>query len=94
MLSNGPISFKVGIQRLTAQFTVEAELVAAALIMKEAVFCSNVMLELCFKKGFGSVPIYIDSTSALHVTGNRTYNPSREVHRAEVLPCVEVSGGW
>ena len=33
------------------------------------------MLELGFKEGFGSVPLYIDSTTALHVTGNRTYNP-------------------
>ena len=38
MLSNGPISFKVGIQELTAQPTMEAELVAAAFTMKEAVF--------------------------------------------------------
>ena len=36
------------------------------------------MLELGFKKvkeGFGSVPPYIDNTSALHVAGNRTYSP-------------------
>ena len=76
MLSNGPISFKVGIQGLTAQSTMEAELVASALTMKEAVFCSNMMLELGFKEGFGSVPLYIDNTSSvLHVVGNRTYNP-------------------
>ena len=41
MLSNAPISFKVGLQGLTAQSTMEAELVAAALAMKEAVFSSN-----------------------------------------------------
>ena len=75
MLSNGPISFKVGIQGLTAQSIMEAELVAAALTMKEAVFCSNMMLELGFKEGFGSVPLYIDNTSARHVAGNRTYGP-------------------
>ena len=56
MLSNGPISFKVGIQGLTAQSTIEADLVAVALTMKESVFCSNMMLELGFKEGFGSVP--------------------------------------
>ena len=43
--------------------------------MKEAVFCSNMMLELGFKEGFGSVPLYIDNTSAFHVAGNRTYSP-------------------
>ena len=75
MLSNGPISFNVGIQGLTAQLTMEAELVAAALTMKEAVFCSNMMLELGFKEGFGSVPLYIDNTSAFPLAGNRTYSP-------------------
>ena len=43
--------------------------------MKEAVFCSNIMLELGFKEGFGSVPLYIENTSALHVAGNLTYSP-------------------
>ena len=74
MLANALISFKVGLQGLTAQSTMEAELVAAALIM-EAVFCSNMMLELGLDKSFGSVPLYIDNTSALHVAGNRTYSP-------------------
>ena len=45
MVANAPISFKVGLQGLTAQPTMEAELVAAAPAMKEeAVFCSNIML--------------------------------------------------
>ena len=74
MLSNGPISFKVGIQGLTAQSTMEAKLVAAALTMKEAVFCSKMMLELDFRKGFDSVPLNIDNTSALHVASSRTYS--------------------
>ena len=43
--------------------------------MKEAVFCSNMMLELGFNEGFGSVSLLIDTTSALHVAGNRTYSP-------------------
>ena len=75
MISNGPTSFKVGIQGFTTQSTMEAELVAAALTIKEATFCSTMMLELGFKKGFGSVPLYIDNTPALHVAGNRTYSP-------------------
>ena len=72
MLPTTPISFKVGLQGLTAQSTMNAELVAVALTMKKAMFCSNTILELDF---FGSVPLYIDSTSALHVAGNRTYSP-------------------
>ena len=40
---NAPVSFKVGLQGLTAQSTMEAELVVAALAMKEAVFFSNMM---------------------------------------------------
>ena len=45
-LSDCPVSFKVGLQGLTEQSTMEAELVAAALTMKETVFCSNMMKEL------------------------------------------------
>ena len=75
MLTNAPISLQVGLQGLTAQSTMEAELVAAALAMKEAVFCSNMVLELGFGESFGSVLLYIDNTSALHVAGNRTYSP-------------------
>ena len=58
-------------QGLTAQSTMEAELVAASLAMKEAVFCSNMMKELGFGTRFDSVlvPLYIDNTSALHVAG-------------------------
>ena len=70
MLSNGPTSFEVDIQGLTAQSTMEVELVAAALTMKESIVCSNMMLEL----GFDSVPLDIDNTSALNVAGNRTYS--------------------
>ena len=74
-LSDGPVSFKVGLQGLTAQSTMEAELVAAALTMKETVFCSNMMKELGFGMRFDNVPVYIDSTSTLHVAGNQTYSP-------------------
>ena len=38
-LANGLISLKVGLQGLAAQLIMEAELVAAVLTMKEAVFC-------------------------------------------------------
>ena len=49
------------------------EAVLVAMIMKEAAFFSNMMLELGFDESFGSVPLYIDNTSPLHVAGNRTY---------------------
>ena len=56
-LANTPIIFKVGLQGLTAQSTMEEEVVGAALtIKKEAVFCSNIMLELGFDESSGSVP--------------------------------------
>ena len=72
----GPGSFKVGMQGLTAQSTMEAELVAAALATREAVFFQNMMTELGFKEEFNCVPLHIDNTSALHVAQNQT-NSSR-----------------
>ena len=58
----------MGLQGMTVHSTMEAELVAAALAMKEAVFCPNVMKELGFGTRFDSVPLYINSTSALRVS--------------------------
>ena len=58
-LSDGPVSLKVGLQGLTAQSTMEAELVAAALTMKEIAFCSNMMKEL----GFGTASTMYRCTS-------------------------------
>ena len=81
-LSNAPIIFKVGLQGLTAQSTMEAEFAVAALIIKEgAAFFPNMMLELDFDKSFDSVPLHIDNTSALHIADNRT-NISRAKHIA------------
>ena len=75
-LTDAPTIFKVGLQGLTAQSTMEAELVAAALAMKdEALFCSNTMSGLGFGESFGSVPLHTDNTSALHIVDNRTYIP-------------------
>ena len=75
-LTDAPTTFKVGLQGLTAQSTMEAELVAAALAMKdEAVFCSNTMSGLGFGESFGSVPLHVDNTLALHIADNRTYIP-------------------
>ena len=54
---------------------------AAALAMKEAVFCSNMMKELGFGTRFDSLPLYSDNTSVLQVAGNRTYS-SRVKHVA------------
>ena len=70
-LSNALVGFKVGLQGLTAQSTMAAELVAAVLVLK-ATFCSNMMKELGFGTRFDSVPLYIDNTSVLHIAGNMT----------------------
>ena len=58
-----PDQLQGGTAGLTAQSSMEAEIVREALAMKEeAVFCSNMMLELGYDKSFGSVPLYIDNT--------------------------------
>ena len=76
MVANAPIIFKVRLQGLTAQSTLEAKLVAAALAMKdEAVFRSNTMSGLGFGESFGSVPPHIDNMPALYIAGNHTYIP-------------------
>ena len=92
MKANAPIGFKVGLQGLTVQSTMEAELVAEALAMKEAVFCPNMILKLGFGESFVSVPLYIDNTLALHIAGNRTYSP-RLKHIALRYYFVEIITG-
>lgn len=81
MFCKAPVSFKSGVQSLTAMSTMEAELVAAALAMKEAVFCGNMLTELGFAKDVENVPLNIDNTATLHVIGNRAYS-SRTKHIA------------
>ena len=72
MLCDAPIGFKLGLQGLTAMSTMEAELVASAFAMKEAVFCSNILTELGFGKNFAKVALYCDNTATLHALGNRS----------------------
>ena len=60
---------------------MEAELVATALTMKEAIFCTNMMREMRFAARLDSNPVYIDNTSTLHVAGYRAYS-SRFKHVA------------
>ena len=74
MLAGGPLSFKTALQNVTAQSTLEAELISMAHASNEAVFLSNMMVELGFRKLFESVPLFGDNTGALHVTGNSTYS--------------------
>ena len=50
VLANDPISFKVHPYSQTVQSTSEAELMAEALAMKEALFFSNMIMELGFEK--------------------------------------------
>ena len=81
MLCDAPIGFKSGLQGLTAMSTMEAELVASALAMKEAVFCPNMVTDQGFGKGFATVPLYCDNTATLHALGNRSFS-SRTKHFA------------
>ena len=76
MTDIGDITLVLGmqVQSLTAMSTMEAELVAAALAIKEAAFCSNMLIELGFGKEVEKVPLYIDNTATLHVIGNRPYS--------------------
>ena len=76
MLCDAPIGFKSGLQGLTAMSTMEVELVATALAMKEAVFCSNMLTELELGKDFAKVPLYCDNTATLHALGNRSFSSS------------------
>ena len=52
---------------------------AAAVDMKEAVKCCDMMKKMGLSTRFDSVPPCIDNTSALHAAGNRTYS-SRVKH--------------
>ena len=72
--------------------TMEAELVAAALTMKEAIFCSNMLIELGFGNEVEKVPLYIDNTATLHVIGNRAYS-SRTKHIALRFCSGRILGG-
>ena len=49
------IGFNSGLQAQTAMSTMESPLVASALAMKEAVFCSNMLTELGFSKNIAKV---------------------------------------
>ena len=42
---------------------------------EETAFCSKMMSEMGFGESFGSMPLHIDNTSALHIAGNSTYSP-------------------
>ena len=86
MMCNGPVNFKLGVHGLTAQSTMEAELVAAALTLKEAINCASMMRELVFEETLKCVPIDIDNMSVLHMAGNKTYaEPACETRGSQAL---------
>ena len=66
MLSRAPVSFKSGVQILTAMSTMEVDLVASALGMNDAVFCSNMLTKLGFGNECEQVPLHIDNTATPH----------------------------
>ena len=73
-VANATDSFKVRLGGLTSESIMEAEFVATALVMQEAVLYSNMMNGLVFGTRSDSVPKCIENTSALHIGGNRTYS--------------------
>ena len=88
MLANAPMSIRSGLQGTTAMSTMEMELVASALAMKEAVFCSNMLTERGFGKKFAKIPVYCDNTATLHALGNRSFS-SRTKHMASASSLSE-----
>ena len=54
---------------------------AAALAIKVAVFCSNMLIELGFGKEVEKVPLHIDNTATLHVTGTARTALARSTSR-------------
>ena len=82
-MAGGPLSFKTALQSVTAQSTMEAELIYLVLARKEAVYLSSMMAELGFGKRFRSVlPLFVDNTGALHIAGNSSKYSSRTKHIA------------
>lgn len=71
MMAGAPISFGANTRTLTAQATVESELIAFGLGGKKATYLFNFLKELTFTP-FGTVPMKSKSTGALHFAGNST----------------------
>ena len=65
MLAGGPLSFKTALQNVTAQSTLEAELISMEHASKGAVYLSNMTAELGFRKLFESAPLFGDNTGAV-----------------------------
>ena len=59
--------------------TMEAELVAGALAMKEDVFCSKMMKELGFGTQFKQVPVNIDNTPLSTPSATRRSAPGPNI---------------
>lgn len=79
MMYQAAVGFDSRIHSLAAMSTTEAELLASALTMKEAMFYSNTMTELSSGQQVGQVPMHMDNTATLHVIGNQRYS-SRTKH--------------
>ena len=60
-MAGGPLSFKTALQSVTAQSTMETELISMALVSKEVVYLSHMMTEL----GFGNVSTAYHSSSTI-----------------------------
>ena len=71
ILGGGVISASSSLQKLTAQSTVHAELIAMATAAREAIYLQGVISELGFP--CGAIPLHSDSNGALSTAGNSSF---------------------
>lgn len=70
MLAKVPAGVKVGVQGLATKSTMGAELVAGALVIKEAIYSSNMY-------PFSNESDYLDNTGTLRVICQRYFSAER-----------------
>ena len=71
ILAGGVISAASTLQKLTAQSSVHAEIIAMATAAREAIYLQGVLSELGFP--CGNIPIHSDSTGAMSTAGNSMF---------------------
>ena len=89
LLSGAPISWASSLQSLTALSTVESELVAITLCMKEALHIQDLPRELKFS-GFEKISIGNDSTGALSVVSTNVYSAKTKHLKLRKWFCTEL----
>ena len=85
MMRGAPVSFGTVTQTLTAQSTVEDELIALNYTAREAVYLSNLLEKIGLGTKYRTIPINSDNTGALLLD---------QKHRAEVSTAQGNGGRW